>query len=564
MKKYGKILVVDNNKSIYPFLLRFFKNNNYEVIHSTNGKDGVAKFLETDPEIVISNMNLTDLRGEIFVKKIKKIKRNVQIVIISDLSDRTGVYRALRDGAADIIKIPVKENNLRYLLNKITSSVIGKDRIDLNPNILWEKKSFRLGNDLNSISKIVDSVFMELGYLYDDLSFLKTGLQEIIINAVEHGNLEISSKEKLTQYNSGNYYDYLKKRSEQSEFKNRYVSIKTFSSVEYIKIIVEDMGKGFNHSVISDPYKPSDFFKESGKGLMLVKKAFDDVQYNEKGNLVTLVKYTKKENKYKSAKLEDDITGEIDINDTILKFREKIDLELDLAADFQKSLFPKKEELEKITSFDIDYLFRPLFRVSGDFFDITRLDDGIYGFFIADISGHGISAALISSMLKVFFSLYAKDILSTQLLFEILNQEFFEYLDSGEFFSSFYGIYFEENRRFIFTNANHPPPLLLRKDKKNIETLSSEGFFVGIFKDAVFTEKEILIDRGDRLLFYTDGVVELRNMKKEKYGTDRLKKIMVTEAKKDVRSMVKKIESDLYSFADRIDDDITIKIVEFK
>ncbi|MEN8153742.1 MAG: SpoIIE family protein phosphatase [Acidobacteriota bacterium] len=564
MKKYGKILLVDNNKDIYPFISKFLENSNYDVIHSNNGKEGIEKFLLNNPGTVITNIDLDDMKGETFVKKIKKIEIGVQIIIISDLSDRNRVFKALKYGASDIIKIPVKENNLRYLLNKITSSVPGIDRLDLNPNIMWEKKSFRLSNDLNSISKIVDSVYLELGYLYSDQSFLKTALQEIIINAVEHGNLEVSYKEKQSQYKSGNYYEYLKKRSELKEFKKRYVSVKTFSSVDYMKIIVEDMGRGFDHSKIADPFKPSNFLKESGKGIMLAKKAFDDVQYNQKGNIVTLVKYSNRDKKKINTKFKDDITGEIDINDTILKFREKIDLELDLAADFQKSLFPHKDELEKITSLDIEYLYKPLFRVSGDFIDITKLDDGIYGFFIADISGHGISAALISSMLKVFFSLYARDILSTQLLFEILNHEFFRYLDSGEFFSSFYGIYFEKEKRFIFTNANHPPPLLLRKNKKVIETLSSEGFFVGIFKDPVFGEKEIRIEKGDRILFYTDGVIELKNRKKERYGTDRLKGLMVSEMKNNVRSLVKKIESDLYNFADTMDDDITIQVVEFK
>ena len=168
-------------------------------------------------------------------------------------------------------------------------------------------------------------------------------------------------------------------------------------------------------------------------------------------------------------------------------------------------------------------------------------------------------------MLKVFFSLYGKDVLSPELLYEILNEEFFTYLNAGEYFTSFYGIYFEEENKFVYTNANHPPPLLLKVKTKEILPLNTEGFFVGVFKDTKFEEKEVLLEPGDRILFYTDGITEAKNEELEEFGEERLKKIYLEESSSEISPLIEKIKSEVFNFAaGKIEDDITIAIIEIE
>jgi phosphoserine phosphatase RsbU/P len=293
--------------------------------------------------------------------------------------------------------------------------------------------------------------------------------------------------------------------------------------------------------------------------------AFDEVKYNQKGNLVTLTKFS--DNYDKSLPLPQEVESFELVSEynRAQKMTKEFDFELDLAAEFQNTFLPKKNDLHEFTGIKSDYIFMPLLKVSGDFIDITKLEESIYGYFISDISGHGVAAALISSMLKVFFSLYGKDVLSPELLYEILNEEFFTYLNSGEYFTSFYGIYFEEERKFVYTNANHPPPMLKKVNSKHIIPLNTEGFFVGVFKDTKFEEKEVLLEKGDRILFYTDGITEAKNERMEEFGEERLKQLYQDEADSDISDLILKIKETVFEFANgKIEDDITIAIIEIE
>ncbi|MCP4148931.1 MAG: response regulator, partial [bacterium] len=464
MNYKGKILIIDDNVDLLDYLKDFFMIYNYEVILAETGNEGIEKFREYIPDIVISDMRLPDKNGNIVVKEIKEIDKDVPIIIITGYSDHQLILSAMKNGAVDLLKKPFKPNDLKYLINKI-ETLFKKIKVKLSASFVqWEKRHLIIRNDIHIIRSVVDFIFSNIDYICEDVSFMKIGLQEVLINAIEHGNLDISNKEKQELLDKGDYNKILKERVQHSEYKDKFVDIKIFSTPEYLKITIQDMGKGFDPTNIPDPENPENFLKESGKGILMAMHAFDEVQYNDLGNCVTLIKRSE----YIESTDTEETFDEKESFEVFNKlkyyteFKDELDFELNLAAEFQNTFLPKKEDLKTFTGIKSDYIFKPLFKVSGDFIDISRLDENIYGYFISDISGHGVAAALISAMLKVFFSLYGKDVLSPQLLFDILNQEFYSYLNSGEYFTSFYGIYFEEEKKFVYTNANHPPPLLLR------------------------------------------------------------------------------------------------------
>lgn len=149
------------------------------------------------------------------------------------------------------------------------------------------------------------------------------------------------------------------------------------------------------------------------------------------------------------------------------------------------------------------------------------------------------------------------------MLFDLLNEEFFSYLNSGEYFTSFYGIYFEEEKKFVYTNANHPAPLLLRVKTREIIPLNTDGFFVGVFKDSVFEEKEVFLEKGDRILFYTDGVIESKNAIEDSFGEERLREMYRNGSDTDISQLINNIKDSVFEFSgENIKDDVTIAIVE--
>lgn len=565
MSYKGSILIIDDNIDLLEYLKDFFMIYNYEVLLAESGNDGIDKFREFSPDIVISDIRLPDKSGNIVVKEIKELDPDVPIIVITGYSDHNLILSAMKNGAVELLKKPFKPKDLKYLVSKI-ETLFKKIKVKHSASFLeWEKRHLKIANDIHIIPSVTDFIFSNVDYIFNEISFMKIGLQEILINAIEHGNLKISYEEKQKLLSSGDYNRILKEKAALPENIDKCVDIKVFSTPQFLKIMVEDMGEGFDLTSIPDPENPENFLNENGKGIMMTLNAYDEVAYNDKGNKVTLVKYAHTADKDKVPHNELESFELVDKLNLYAKMKKEFDFELDLAAEFQNTFLPKKVELDKFSGVRSDYIFIPLLKVSGDFIDITKLEDSIYGYFISDISGHGVAAALISSMLKVFFSLYGKDVLSPKLLYEILNEEFFTYLNSGEYFTSFYGIYFEKEKKFVYTNANHPPPLLHRIKTGKIEPLSSEGFFVGVFKDTKFEEKEVVLEPGDRILFYTDGITEAKNADMQEFGEERLVQIYQKEANTDISQLIRKIKDAVFDFSDgKIDDDITIAIIEIK
>lgn len=560
----GRLLIIDDNKDLLEFLRDFFRKNGFDVLLALTAMDGMEKFRSFMPDVVITDMRLPDKPGNWVVREIKAVNRKTPVIIITGYSDHHLIVEAMENGATELLKKPFKQKDLKYLLSKI-EILLKRLHVDMSSRFVrWEKRHYQIENDIHTVPIVVDYLFDRVDYLCENDSFLRIGLQEVLINAIEHGNLQISYEDKQRMLDGGDYNKLLLQRAKQEPFAGKYVDIKVFSTPQYLKIIVEDMGNGFDLSALPNLGDPENFFKESGKGILMAINAFDQVQYNEVGNAVTLVKYSD----YSDKPVVFNERENFEIFEKYAqytKLKDEFELELNLAAEFQNTFLPDAAKVKSFNGIYCDYIYIPLLKVSGDFVDISELEENIYGFFISDISGHGVAAALISSMLKVFFSLYAKDVLSPQLLFEILNQEFYSYLNAGEYFTSFYGIYFQEERRFVYTNANHPAPLLLRRGSETVEPLSSEGFFVGVFKDTSYEEQEVHLSQGDRILFFTDGIVEAKSPSREEFGLQRLTRIFLEERETYASDLINIIKNKVNRFCEnKVEDDITIAILEIR
>lgn len=561
----GKLLLIDDNTDLLEYLANFFSIYNYEVIKAETGKKGLELFRHYLPDIVISDIRLPDVRGTELIGKIHGINEKTPIVVITAYADRKLILDALRKGAVEILKKPFRQRQLKYLINKI-ETIFRQRKVEISSRFLnWEKRILEIENDIFLIPSVVNFIFSSIDYLCRDDSLIRLGLQEIVINAIEHGNLEISSEEKNRMLEKGNYAQKLVKRARKSRYRDRRVSLRVFSNPDYFKIIVEDQGPGFDTGKLPDITRPDNLLQESGKGILMAMNAFDRVGYNDRGNRVTLLKHSEFREDHPPKYLAEDEFDTRDENTRYSTLKEQFDFELNLAAEFQNTFLPRKDELAKFPDIHCDYIYQPLIKVSGDYLDINQLEEGIYSCFIADISGHGVAAALISSMLKVFFSLYAKDVLSSELLFEMLNQEFSNYLNLGEYFTSFYGIYFHKEKKFVYTNANHPAPLLLRHSTREIIPLSSRGFFVGIFKDTQFEEKEVVLEKNDRILFFTDGILEAKNAAGEEFGIQRIKEVYLREYRTTVTGMLEALMQAVNRFSGRLlEDDLTLAGMEIK
>jgi len=238
--------------------------------------------------------------------------------------------------------------------------------------------------------------------------------------------------------------------------------------------------------------------------------------------------------------------------------------ELKMAGKLQKSLLPNI--YENVNGVSVSCKYIPSIHIGGDLYDVVDLGQGLTGFIIADVSGHGVAAALVSSMFKMSFHTLATNVASPKILFHMLNQEFIPIL-SEDYITSFYLLSDSLNRSITFSNAGHPAPLLYKKRTGEIIELDTDGFFLGMFDDGAYGEKTVSdIECGDALLLYTDCIIETENKEGTPFGMPRLKKLFA-KAIEDCRGqgLIDRIEAEIrvYNAQESFNDDFTVMLLEF-
>lgn len=239
----------------------------------------------------------------------------------------------------------------------------------------------------------------------------------------------------------------------------------------------------------------------------------------------------------------------------------KITAELDMAAKLQRSLLPRRYPQREGLHFASKYV--PSNRIGGDFFDIIELGNGDLGVVIADVSGHGPAAALLTTMFKIYFEMYAQELLSPSRVLAKLNREFCRLITTGEYITGFYFVLDTRKKRIVYSKAGHPYPILYRKKSKTHEFLDAEGFFIGMFEEAEFENREVSLGNGDRLLLYTDGVIEARNPEGGCFEMRNLENILAEGDSLSCDRLMEEIYGQLSRFTqkDRFEDDLCMVLL---
>jgi serine phosphatase RsbU (regulator of sigma subunit)/pSer/pThr/pTyr-binding forkhead associated (FHA) protein len=240
----------------------------------------------------------------------------------------------------------------------------------------------------------------------------------------------------------------------------------------------------------------------------------------------------------------------------------RLDHEIEIASQIQHTLLPKS--LPNTPEVAVAGSTLSCHSVGGDCFDVIPLGGGRHGFFVGDVSGKGISAALLATLLQgVFFTTAAMDI-SLSGVFSRVNQYLCERSGEDRYATVFYGI-LDKMGRFEYVNAGHVPPLVRRKSGA-LEGLGSANFPVGMFAEAEYQSARVQLEPGDFLVIYTDGVSEAQNPQNEMFEEARLRRIMESFTGDTVEQLGDAIREGMRAFTEGAaqSDDITILVVQHK
>ncbi|WP_433966376.1 PP2C family protein-serine/threonine phosphatase [Tunturiibacter gelidiferens] len=242
-----------------------------------------------------------------------------------------------------------------------------------------------------------------------------------------------------------------------------------------------------------------------------------------------------------------------------------IQKELDTARKIQLSILPST--IPKIEGLDIAARYIPMTSVAGDFYDFIAVDEKHIGILVADVSGHGMPAALIASMLKIALSSEVGHASDPARVLLGLNQALcgkFEH----HFVTAAYLFVDMQKRTLTYSGAGHPP-LLLWGGPEGLRSVEENGLFLGKFSFATYSSRELPLRAGDRILLYTDGIPETANPEGVEFATDRFKQFLEIDDSTSADQFADRLLEELSRWSargspDDLDDDMTIVAIQVK
>ena len=207
--------------------------------------------------------------------------------------------------------------------------------------------------------------------------------------------------------------------------------------------------------------------------------------------------------------------------------------------------------------------YAPLDHLGGDYYDFATPGPDHLGILIADASGHSIPAALVAIVARFAFTQSAFQTQHPGDVLSAMNRYLHELIEE-RFVTAFYGVLDRGTGGFRYATAGHPPPLLFEAKSGQVRNLTAQGFLLGIMPDEVYVEREVRLEPGDKMLFYTDGLVEARNEIGELYGNPRLEQCLATHGRATSAELLAQVLACQREFsgAEPLTDDLTIVVAE--
>jgi sigma-B regulation protein RsbU (phosphoserine phosphatase) len=239
-----------------------------------------------------------------------------------------------------------------------------------------------------------------------------------------------------------------------------------------------------------------------------------------------------------------------------------IETELETARQIQSSILPARvPELENLR---VAASYHPMTMVAGDFYQFVRSDNNHLGILVADVSGHGIPAALISSMIKVAMQSVAVHADDPAQVLGGLNHILWS-AAHGQFASAAYVWIDTENRKALYSAAGHPPLLCWRNTRGEMQRIESNGLLFGVEPDSEYPVCSVPFEPSDRFLLYTDGVTETENAAGEAFGDRQLERVVRNNRLQPTSELSRQVLSELQRWgpaAVNQQDDITLIVVD--
>lgn len=245
-----------------------------------------------------------------------------------------------------------------------------------------------------------------------------------------------------------------------------------------------------------------------------------------------------------------------------LRVKERISQELEVASRIQKTILPKN--ITNIYGLQIANYFEPAKEVGGDYYDYTVKDDENVSITIADVSGKGVPAAFLMALGRSILKTLERQGQSPADNLRNLNQIIYPDITEDMFITMLHSNFNNKTKILTYSNAGHNPLIVYRAKEDKVELHSVKGVAIGFMQGYNYKQGELKLEKGDIVLYYTDGITEAENLNKELFGFERLEKVIYDNRYNDVDTIKENILNEINIF--RRDypqvDDLTFVVIK--
>jgi CheY-like chemotaxis protein len=287
------VLVVDDSAVDRIRVEKLLAKEGHSVLSAVGGRQALEILGREPPDLVLTDMQMPEMDGLQLVEEVRANFPAVPVILMTAHGSEEIAVTALQKGAASYVP---KRNLARDLPETIASLLdvakAGRNQQQLLQSLIHTESHFILNNDASLIPSLIGHLENNLKrmQLCDENGLIRVAvaLREALVNAIQHGNLEIGSE--LREKDDKQYYALIEERRQQEPYQDRRVHVYAKESHREALYVIRDEGQGFDPSTLPDPTDPSNLDKVSGRGLLLIRTFMDEVHHNPVGNEITMLK----------------------------------------------------------------------------------------------------------------------------------------------------------------------------------------------------------------------------------------------------------------------------------
>ncbi|WP_010584469.1 ATP-binding response regulator [Schlesneria paludicola] len=288
------ILVVDDSNVDRMYAAGLLAHENaWNVIQAADGKAALVAVKTQAPDIIVTDIQMPELNGLELLAELRKSHSHIPVILMTSRGSEEIAVEALQSGASSYVPKRSLASTLVDTIQRVVAAMQETRKHSELMNRLGERiETYVLENDVNlvmALSRHLQSLLADSWGL-DRTDRMRTGtaIEEALLNAMYHGNLEVSSELKERDHQA--FYALADERRLAAPWINRRIRVRIEMNAETAKVVIRDDGTGFDPAQLPDPTDPENLGRPFGRGVMLMRAFMDDVSYNAVGNEVTLTR----------------------------------------------------------------------------------------------------------------------------------------------------------------------------------------------------------------------------------------------------------------------------------